>query len=110
MAPISTMDYAAAFAYAHARGLDLTLDQLATRIQSEPLDYHKLVDLDNGLYLSPDDTYHGLAALITIHGEHVTARELLEDEYGALNRPPQMFDGDEVICGDPDRFDDEDEA
>ncbi len=111
MAPVSTLDYSAAIAYAHARGLDLTLDELAARIQGEQLDYHKLVDLENGLYVSPDDAYHGYVALIAQHGGVVTVRELLEDEFGALDRPPQMYDGDEVICGDPDireeEFDDE---
>lgn len=97
--------FAAAQAYGMARGVDLTLNQLRDLVRSERPEFHNLLDLGNGLFASPDDVVVGIQGIAHRHGGTATMREVLEEEFTAIDRPPMMFDGEEAIVGDPDVFD-----
>lgn len=106
--------FAAAQAYGQSRGLDLILRVLLDRAYTEQPTFHGLIDLDNGIYVAPDDVIAGITNLIEHHSGVASMQEVLEEEYGGFDRPPLMLDEDQVprldVFAGVEDDDDEDEV
>lgn len=81
----------AARAYGQIRGVWKTISELLVEARQERAAFHGLLELDGGIYLSPDDLIAGLLGYQDSHGPGVTMSDILVDETQVpLPKPPEV--------------------